>query len=129
MNDQEGFSFDKEIPSRKFKDDPTPPYKLHRKDGMDTSKDAAHSVKVNEWEQKVLDFIRTFGRLGCISDECIQHFGPEKYATVTARYKQLEEKGLIVRPPGFRRNSRKGASQAVMIAAEYLEKEKEDGGV
>ena len=123
MNDQEGFSFDKEMPSKKFVDDPTPPHTKARSGDLDTSKKAAGQVNIGKWERLVLNFISSFGSIGCISDECVQHFGPENYSTVTTRYKQLEDRGLIVRPPGLKRKSRKGAEQRVMIAAVYYKQD------
>ena len=67
--DQKGFSFDKEIPSKKFADDPTPPHKLHRKADPETSKEAAHSVNATKLEERVLDAVRSFGSTPCIGDE------------------------------------------------------------
>ena len=119
MTNQEGFSFDKEIPHKKFIDDPTPPHKLHRKDGPDTSKEAAYSLhNVAGMEQEVLEVIKQYGESGCISEQVVEHFGPERYATITARYKALLEKGLIV-DTGERRTGQSGRKQRVMVAAEY----------
>ena len=121
MADQKPFDFDKEHPRNptyeaQFSDDPTPAYKLYRKDGPDTSREAAEALSnVTRMERQVLDVISEYDQVGCISDQVVNHFGAERYATVTARYKSLLEKGLI-EDTGERRLGRSGRKQRVMRA-------------
>lgn len=73
----------------------TPAYKLYRKADPQTSKEAAESLGVSEMEAIVLKVIRSFGAAGCISDQVVDALPQHRYSTITARYKQLKEKGLV----------------------------------
>lgn len=98
----------------------TEPYKLYRPEGPITSKEAAEAVDTSRLEKLVLDIIASFGWRGCISDEVrrrTDELGYRlSYSSVTARYKALAEKGLIV----YTGQTRQGISrknQRVMRAA------------
>lgn len=93
--------------------DITPAYKLYRKDGIDTSEEAAEALNVSKMEQEVLDVIREYP--DCISDQVLSHFATRRYSTITARYTALIEKGLIF-DTGERRPGISGRSQRVMKA-------------
>ena len=73
----------------------TPAYKLYRKEDPETSKEAAKSLGVSEMESVVASTIRDFGAAGCISDQVVDALPHHRYSTITARYKQLKEKGII----------------------------------
>lgn len=119
MTDQKPFPFDQDHPAdptfdKRFSDDPTPAFKLHRKDGPDTSQEAAEHLNVSGMELEVLNVIAEYDN-GVISDTVVHRFGAERYATVTARYKALMEKGLI-EDTGERRTGMSGRKQRVMRA-------------
>lgn len=63
----------------------------------------------------VFDVIETFGRQGAISDEVRDSLQGLSYSSVTARYKALAEKGMIVYT-GERRKGNSGRGQRVMVA-------------
>ena len=97
----------------------TDPSKLHRLDSPDTSKAAAYSVDTSKLERHVLIIISSFGARGCISDEVRSHphmFGLP-YSSVTARYKALMDKKLIV-DTGERRKGQSGRGMRVMRAVD-----------
>lgn len=73
----------------------TPAYKLYRNTDPQTSKEAAESLGVSEMESIVAQTIKMFGAAGCISDQVVNALPQYRYSTITARYKQLKEKGLI----------------------------------
>lgn len=73
----------------------TPAYKLYRAADPQTSKEAAESLGVSEMEAIVLEAIRGFRAAGCISDQVVEALPQYRYSTITARYKQLKEKGLV----------------------------------
>ena len=98
----------------------TDPHKLVRRDGMDTSRDAANEVCTTKLEAEVYMVIKAAGRAGMISDE-VRKAMPHvtSYSSVTARYKSLKEKGLIVATDGRRKGS-SGRNQAVMVACCHI---------
>jgi hypothetical protein len=64
----------------------------------------------------VVEIIRSFGMEGCISDDVRQAAalqGVTSYSSVTARYRALEDKGLI-EYPGSKRPGISGRAQRVM---------------
>jgi len=117
MSNQKPFDFDKEHPLDRlfgFTDDPTPTHKLYRKDGPDTSREAALSlVNISGMELAVYREIKEWGQDGCISDEVVANMPEYKYQTITARYKALMEKGWI-EDTGERRKGISGRKQRVM---------------
>ena len=91
---------------------PTPAYKLARSGDPSTSHDAADQLDVNRMEKKVLQAINMFPD-GCISDDVLDRMSHIRYSTVTARYKQLKEKGLVI-VDGTKRKGKSGRQQLVM---------------
>jgi hypothetical protein len=87
--------------------------KLVRRDDPDTSHDAAKSVDTSRLEAMVYDAIKTFGETGCISDQIRDAFPNMPYSSVTARYKALMDKGMIV-DTGKRKPGKSGRGQRVM---------------
>jgi len=96
----------------------TPAYKLVRRDDPATSHDAATSIDASHMESVVLDAIWEFGVTGCISDEVLNALPHHRYSTVTARYKQLKEKGLI-KVDDRKRKGVSGRGQLIMWATEF----------
>lgn len=103
----------------------TPPHKLARRNDPATSHEAAESVDTSHMEQVVLEAIQDFGAEGCISDQVLSKLSHHRYSSVTARYKQLKEKGLVI-VDHRKREAISGRSQLVMWAAEFYVEE-EDG--
>jgi len=101
---------------------PTPVYKLVRNEDPSTSHAAAESLDANRMEQIVLEAIQEFGVTGCISDEVLSRLPHHGYSTVTARYKQLKEKGLV-KVDHRKRKGKSGRGQLVMWATEYYQGE------
>ena len=93
----------------------TDPVFLARTHDPDTSHEAAQKVDTTKLEALVLDAIRHFGVYGCISDEVRARFPNYPYSSVTARYKALLDKGLIV-DTGIRKKGNSGRSQRVLKA-------------
>jgi DNA-binding MarR family transcriptional regulator len=96
----------------------TPAYKLARRTSPETSKTAARSVNTTKLETMVLEIIAAFGAGGCISDDVravAADRGVTSYSSVTARYRALEDKGLI-EFTGDKRLGNSGRPQRVMRA-------------
>lgn len=96
----------------------TPAYKLVRTNDPSTSHEAAEKIDASRMERKVLEVIKRFGAEGAISDQVLfvlEYYG---YSTVTARYKQLKEKGLVI-ADGRKRKGKSGRNQLVMWAKEF----------
>ena len=97
---------------------PTASLKLARSHDPATSHDAAESINASHMEQVVLEKIEDFGSDGCISDQvlaALPHYG---YSTVTARYKQLKEKGFV-KVDDRKRKGKSGRGQLVMWATQF----------
>ena len=103
----------------------TPAFKLVRRDDPDTSHDAAESLPVSDMERIVADTIARFGAAGAISDQIVDALPHLRYSTITARYKQLKEKGLV-KVDHRKRKGKSGRGQLVMWATEFYV-EQEDG--
>ena len=74
----------------------TNPIKLRRNLDPYTSHQSAEKIDANRMEKIVWGVIDSFGEHGCISDQ-VQYALPKyRYSTITARYKALKEKGMIV---------------------------------
>lgn len=96
----------------------TQPHTLVRRNDPTTSRSAAYAVAVTSMELKVLSVIKSFN-CGCISDEVRGEFPSDRsYSSVTARYKALMEKGLIV-DTGVKRPGKSGRLQRVMKAVQH----------
>ena len=91
----------------------TPVTRLYRREGPDTSREAAESIDPTRLERMVLDGIRELGP--CISDEVRERFGGFSYSSITARYRGLLDKGLV-KLTGERRPGRSGRNQREMEA-------------
>ena len=91
----------------------TNPIKLRRNLDPFTSHESAEKVEANRMEKIVWGVIDSFGEHGCISDQ-VQYALPEyRYSTITARYKALKEKGLVVTDGTYKRG-RSGRKQQMM---------------
>jgi len=88
-------------------------HKLVRKNDPDTSKEAAKAVDSTRLEAMVYSAIKQFGTDGCISDEIRDLFTGMPYSSITARYRALLDKGLII-DTGARRPGKSGRRQRVM---------------
>lgn len=95
-------------------DTPTPSYKLYRSDDPSTSKEAAEKLDVSRMEKIVYDTIDAFGTKGCISDDVLGMLHEYGYSSVTARYKQLKEKGLVIVDGRKRQSFKSGRNQQIM---------------
>ena len=95
----------------------TPAFKLVRNDDPNTSHDAAEQLDVSKMERIVLAAITSFADKGCISDDVLNIIPNHRYSTVTARYKQLKEKGLIF-VDNRKRKGESGRQQLVMWSKE-----------
>lgn len=96
----------------------TPAYKLVRRDDPSTSHGAAEQLDVNALERTVLSAIKTFGTDGCISDDVLSVLPHHGYSSITARYKQLKEKGFVI-VDERKRKGKSGRNQLVMWAKEF----------
>lgn len=96
----------------------TPAYKLARRDDPSTSHDAAEQLDVSKMERIVLSAITSFSADGCISDDVLRVLPNHRYSTITARYKQLKEKGLIF-TDHRKRKGESGRQQLIMWAKEF----------
>ena len=88
---------------------------MHRRESPTTSADAANDINTTFLEEMVFSVIESHGGAGCISDDVRAALSGLSYSSVTARYKALAEKGMIVYP-GSKRKGESGRSQQVMIA-------------
>lgn len=89
--------------------------KLVRKYDPDTSHQAAQKVDSTRLEQLVYEAIKSYGTVGCISDQILETFPHLPYSSVTARYKALMQKGFI-EDTGERKAGKSGRTQRVMRA-------------
>ena len=103
----------------------TPAYKLYRKEDPETSKEAAKSLGVSEMESVVASTIRDFGAAGCISDQVVDALPHYRYSTITARYKQLKEKGIIC-VDDRKIKAESGRNQLVMWHKDYYVEQAND---
>jgi predicted transcriptional regulator len=103
----------------------TPAFKLVKRDDPSTSHDAAEQLDVNKMEMLVYKTIQSFGTEGCISDDVCDLLSHKRYSTVTARYKQLKEKGLVSIDHRKRKAS-SGRQQHIMWATTHYEPEVQD---
>jgi hypothetical protein len=95
----------------------TLPNKLVRRYDPATSHESALAVDTNKLESMVYEAIKSFGVIGCISDDVQAMFPNLPYSSVTARYRALLDKGFI-EIVGTKR-CKSGRNQRVMRAA-YL---------
>jgi hypothetical protein len=91
----------------------TEPFKLHRKDSPETSREAAQGVDTTKLEQIVYEAIKGFPN-GCISDEVLEALPEHRYSSITPRYRALLDKGFI--EITGTKDGRSGKKQRVMKA-------------
>jgi len=91
----------------------TEPFKLHRKDSPETSREAAQGVDTTKLEQIVYEAIKGFPN-GCISDEVLEALPDYRYSSITPRYRALLDKGFI--EISGTKDGRSGKKQRVMKA-------------
>ena len=112
----------------------TDPHKLHRRDAPLTSVAAAHAVDTTKMERMVYEIVLAFGENGCILDDVWRYLVATQYPnrpahdpifmslgnTVSARFKALEEKGLIYYT-GETRAGASGRQSRVRVASVFKE--------
>ena len=91
----------------------TNPKTLRRNLDPYTSHESAEKVDTNRMEKIVWSVIDSFGENGCISDQVQRSLKEYRYSTITARYKALKEKGLVVTDGTYKRG-RSGRKQQMM---------------
>lgn len=96
----------------------TEAFRLVRSDGTDTSYEAAHQIDTTRLESMVYEYIYSMGTRGCISDEVREAFPELAYSSITARYRALLDKNLIV-DTGIRWPGKSGRKQRVMVATKH----------
>jgi DNA-binding MarR family transcriptional regulator len=89
----------------------TDPRKLARTVDPVTSHEAAHAADTTRLEAMVHREIARRGQ--CIAADLVAHFSGLSYSSVTARFKSLEDKGLISCGPDKQRGP-SGRNQRVM---------------
>jgi hypothetical protein len=94
----------------------TAPKFLYRREGPDTSKEAAELVDSTFLERLVYETILSFGKIGCISDQIRERNPGYPYSSITARYSALLTKGYVI-DTGERRRGKSGRNMRVMVAA------------
>ena len=90
--------------------------KLVRKNGSETSKEAAQNVDTGKLEKKVYEVIKTFPN-GCIQDDVLNVLKDLPYSSVTARFAALKRKGLIEKTEE-KRVGLSGSKQSVLKVKE-----------
>lgn len=86
--------------------------KLVRKDAPQTSQESAKTIDSSSLERLVYETIGLFPD-GCIQDEVLKTLPWLPYSSVTARFKALLDKGLVV-DTGLTRAGRSGRQQRVL---------------
>ena len=104
----------------------TPAYKLYRKTDPETSREAAESLGVSDMEAVVASIIREFGETGAISDQVVDALPHLRYSTITARYKQLKEKGIICIDER-KQKAASGRQQHIMWHKDFYREQANDG--
>jgi len=97
-------------------------YKLYRNDADTTSIEAVESIDVSKMEKIVYEVIDNYGQSGCIQDDVLKKLPQFRYSSITARFKALEEKNLIVRCDTTKKGD-SGRSQRYMMSKRYYDLE------
>ena len=97
-------------------------YKLYRNDADTTSIEAVESINVSKMEKIVYEVIDNYGQSGCIQDDVLKKLPQFRYSSITARFKALEEKNLIVRCDETKKGD-SGRSQRYMMSKRYYDLE------
>tara|TARA_X000001316_G_C894523_1_gene15008 strand:+ start:87 stop:461 length:375 start_codon:yes stop_codon:yes gene_type:complete len=100
----------------------TPSFKLYRTSDPSTSQEAAEKIDAGRMERKVYEVIKRHREYGAISDQVLFVLEDYGYSTVTARYKQLKEKGLVI-VDHRKRKGKSGRNQLVMWAKDFYREE------
>lgn len=95
---------------------------LVRRNDPDTSHEAAEFVDTTKLEKIVYETIKSHGINGCISDRVRMLHPAYPYSSITARYRALLDKGMII-DSGVRMPGRSGRNQRVMVATCWITKE------
>ena len=96
----------------------TNPKTLRRNTDPFTSHESAEKIDTNRMESIVYGVIDSFGETGCISDQ-VQYALPEyRYSTITARYKALKDKQLVI-VDGRAVKGESGRKQLLMWSARH----------
>ena len=91
---------------------------LRRNNDPFTSHESANKINTTNMEKIVLGVIDSFGETGCISDQ-VQYALPEyRYSTITARYKALKDKELVI-ADGRAVKGESGRNQLLMWSARH----------
>ena len=122
MNNQDGFSFDQEIPPKRFLDDPTPPHRMVRVTDPDTSHEMALMADTVTTKARVYQVIKSFGVKGCIMSQILEALPEWGYGRITPTFARLKEDGFIV-DSGERRLAPTGRRQIVLVASCFITKE------
>ena len=75
--------------------DDSSPYKLHRKNDPQTSKEAAYSIPLSKRRAFVLNLIQEAGTSGVTIREMTKKFPEMPSSSITSRPNELEKLGLI----------------------------------
>jgi hypothetical protein len=100
----------------------TDPFYLVRQDDPDTSHEAARDVDTTKLERMVYEAIKGFGADGCISDSVRAIYPTYPYSSITARYRALLDRGMIV-DTGIRKPGKSGRNQRVLAATCWIPEE------
>jgi hypothetical protein len=103
----------------------TDPFLLVRRYDPDTSHEAAYSVDTTKLERMVYEAIKSYGINGCISDNVRDMYPRYPYSSITARYRALLDKGMII-DSGTRKPGKSGRNQRVLIATCWVPQENLD---
>jgi DNA-binding transcriptional ArsR family regulator len=91
---------------------------LRRNNDPFTSHESASKVDSTSMENIVCEVIDSFGEAGCISDQVQYALAQYRYSSVTARYKALKDKGLVI-VDGRTVKAESGRKQLIMWSARY----------
>lgn len=106
--------------------EPTPTHTLYRPQDPGTSRAAAFLLDTSSLQRRVAAVIRSFGTDGCISDEVRAAMPGLSYSSVTARFKALKDKGMIITDHRTR-PGKSGRSQHIMWGAQHYAPPDQDG--
>ena len=74
----------------------TNPITLRRNNDPYTSHESANKIEATQMEKIVWEVIDSFGETGCISAQVQYALAQFRYSAITARYKALKDKGLVI---------------------------------
>jgi len=97
----------------------TNPKTLRRTNDPFTSHEAANKIDAGRMETIVYGVIDSFGESGCISDQVLYALPEYRYSSVTARYKALKDKGLVI-VDGRTIKGESGRGQLIMWSSRHF---------